>query len=155
MTRACTTRASASARRPAPRFRATAAATPPPMPPADMVCISITRGNTSETPARASDPSQPTNTASSVLTAACTTIPTTLGAAGRGCGRDRGGRSHLAPHRLLAAQGHAGAGGARDEALLVVDHVALGEPHRVARLHHPADGHEPTGADPVSYTHLR
>jgi hypothetical protein len=34
----------ASARRPAPSARATAEATPPPMPPADMVCISMTRG---------------------------------------------------------------------------------------------------------------
>ena len=36
------------------------------MPPADMVCISMTSGNTSETPASASAPSQPTKTASSV-----------------------------------------------------------------------------------------
>src|SRR5260221_155315 len=47
------TSASASARRPAPRARATAEATPPPIPPADIVCISMTSGNTIQTPASA------------------------------------------------------------------------------------------------------
>ena len=53
------------------------------MPPADIVCMSMTSGKTSETPASASEPSQPTNTASRVLTAACSTITSTLGAASR------------------------------------------------------------------------
>jgi hypothetical protein len=60
MTSACQTRASAAAGRRAPSARATAAATPPPIPPADMVCMSITSGKTSETPASASAPSRPT-----------------------------------------------------------------------------------------------
>ena len=34
-------------------------ATPPPMPPADIVCISMIRGKTSDTPASASVPSPP------------------------------------------------------------------------------------------------
>jgi hypothetical protein len=33
---------------------------PPPIAPADIICISITTGNTSATPASASVPSQPT-----------------------------------------------------------------------------------------------
>jgi len=37
-----------------------AAATPPPMAPADLICISITTGNTSAMPASASVPSLPT-----------------------------------------------------------------------------------------------
>ena len=53
ITTAWITSASASARRPAPSARATAEATPPPMPPADIVCISMTSGNTIETPASA------------------------------------------------------------------------------------------------------
>ncbi len=52
--------ASASARRPPPSARATAAAMPPPIAPADIICISMTTGNTSATPAKASVPSQPT-----------------------------------------------------------------------------------------------
>src|SRR5262250_1630700 len=51
------------------------------MPPADMVSISITSGYTSETPASASGPSHPTKTASMVVTTACSTITSTLGAA--------------------------------------------------------------------------
>ncbi len=54
------TRRLASARRPAPIARATAEATPPPMPPADIVCMSMTSGKVTETPASASAPSQPT-----------------------------------------------------------------------------------------------
>ena len=54
------TRRLASAWRPAPSARATAADTPPPMPPADIVCMSMTSGKVTETPASASAPSQPT-----------------------------------------------------------------------------------------------
>ena len=60
MTIAWATSASAWARRPAPSARATAEATPPPMPPADIVCISMTSGNVTEIPARASGPRRPT-----------------------------------------------------------------------------------------------
>ena len=51
------------------------------MPPADIVCMSMTSGKVTETPARASAPSQPTKYASSTLMATCATSMTTLGAA--------------------------------------------------------------------------
>jgi hypothetical protein len=57
MASAWSTSASASARRPAPRARAIADEMPPPMAPADIICMSITMGKTSATPARASVPS--------------------------------------------------------------------------------------------------
>jgi len=60
MMTACSAIASASSWRPAPKARATEDAMPPPMPPADIVCISITRGKTSAAPAKASTPSRPT-----------------------------------------------------------------------------------------------
>jgi hypothetical protein len=60
MTMACSTSALASSLRRAPSARAMAEAMPPPMAPADVVCISITSGNTSAMPASASVPSLPT-----------------------------------------------------------------------------------------------
>jgi len=42
------------------RARATADDMPPPIAPADIICISMTSGKTSATPASASVPSQPT-----------------------------------------------------------------------------------------------
>src|SRR5215468_6818664 len=162
----------ASARRPAPRARAMADATPPPMPPADIVCISMTSGNTRDTPASAWDPSQPTKTASRVATAAWSSITSTVGAARRSRVRaigpssmsrvreDRTGadtadedgavstRSIALPtFGLGAAQGHAGARGARHQAAVLVDHIALDEPDRVAAFHQAAGGDEPPGAD--------
>ena len=59
ITSAWSTSALASRWRPAPSARATAALTPPPIPPADMVCISMISGKTRDTPASASAPSQP------------------------------------------------------------------------------------------------
>jgi hypothetical protein len=56
---ACTASRSASSRRPPPSARATAEEMPPPTAPADIICISITAGNTSAMPARAEVPSQP------------------------------------------------------------------------------------------------
>ena len=50
-TRACQTSAPASPWRFAPNARATADETPPPMPPFDIICISMRTGNTSATPA--------------------------------------------------------------------------------------------------------
>ena len=52
--------ASASSRRPPPSARAIAEEMPPPIAPADIICISITTGNTSATPASAAVPSLPT-----------------------------------------------------------------------------------------------
>ena len=57
MASAWSTSASASARRPAPSARAIADEMPPPMAPADIICISISTGKTSATPASASVPS--------------------------------------------------------------------------------------------------
>ena len=54
------TSASASSRRPAPSARAIADEIPPPIAPADIICMSMSTGNTSATPARASVPSLPT-----------------------------------------------------------------------------------------------
>ena len=59
MSTACSTSALASSRRRAPSARAMAEAMPPPMAPEDIICISITTGNTSATPASASVPSWP------------------------------------------------------------------------------------------------
>src|SRR5436190_1471981 len=56
MRSAWSTSASASSRRPAPSARATAEATPPPMPPADIVCMSMITGKATDTPAIASEP---------------------------------------------------------------------------------------------------
>jgi hypothetical protein len=50
---ACTASRLASSRRPAPKARATADEMPPPTAPADIICISITAGNTSAMPAKA------------------------------------------------------------------------------------------------------
>src|SRR5262245_11480820 len=171
MKSAWATSASASFRRPAPRARATAEATPPPIPPADMVIISITRGKTSETPASASPPSQPTKTASSVLTRAWSTMTATLGAASRrrvGAtapsrrrrvraaigGAEGAGRAidpavapmALPPHCLFAEQGHARARGARDQALALVRDVALGEADGASGLDDAARRREPPRA---------
>lgn len=60
ITNACSTSASASRRRPAPSARAMEDAMPPPMAPAEVICISITTGKTSAMEARASAPSLPT-----------------------------------------------------------------------------------------------
>ena len=51
-----------------------------PMAPADIICISITAGNTSAMPASASVPSLPTNQVSIKPTAACATMTSTMGA---------------------------------------------------------------------------
>jgi hypothetical protein len=59
MIRACTTSALASALRLAPTARAIADEMPPPIAPADIICMSISAGNTSATPASASVPSRP------------------------------------------------------------------------------------------------
>src|SRR5262245_12181601 len=142
---ACSASASASWRRPPPRARATADATPPPMPPADIVCMSMISGNTSETPASASGPSHPTNTASPALTRTWTAMTTTLGAANRssvgtiGPSRRRRVRASASfvtrsapsscaaspPLGLLALQRHAGGRRAGDEPVLLIAHVAL------------------------------
>ena len=61
MTIACSTSASASSRRPPPRARATADEMPPPIAPADSICIIMNPGKTSATPASASRPSRETH----------------------------------------------------------------------------------------------
>ncbi len=56
MTIACSTSASASSRRPPPSARAIAEEMPPPIAPADSICIIMKPGNTSAMPASASSP---------------------------------------------------------------------------------------------------
>src|SRR5262245_25081783 len=83
MTMEWATSALASARRPAPRARAIAEDTPPPMPPADIICMSIATGKTSATPASASVPRKPTKYVSITLTSAWTVTTIMVGAANR------------------------------------------------------------------------
>src|SRR5256712_13953117 len=83
MASACTASASASARRPAPSARAIAAEIPPPMAPADIICISISAGKTRATPASASVPSLPTKYVSMRPTEACMSMTSTFGVASR------------------------------------------------------------------------
>src|SRR6266851_5207577 len=64
-----------------------------------MVCMSMTSGYTSETPARAADPSQPTKTASRVVRTAWSTVTSTLGAARR----SRVGATGASRSRLVRA----------------------------------------------------
>ncbi len=73
--------ASDSSRRPAPRARAIADEMPPPMAPAEIICISITAGNTSAMPASASVPSRATKKVSISPVAACAIITSMLGQA--------------------------------------------------------------------------
>jgi len=60
ITTECITSDSARSWSPAPSARAMAEEMPPPMPPADIICISMTTGNTSAAPASASTPMSPT-----------------------------------------------------------------------------------------------
>src|SRR5712691_1637865 len=83
MASACTTSASASARRPAPSARAIAAEIPPPMAPADIICINMNAGKTRATPASASVPSLPTKYVSMRPTEACMSMTSTFGVASR------------------------------------------------------------------------
>ncbi len=79
ITSAWTTSALASSLRREPSARAIAEAMPPPMAPADIICMSITAGNTSAMPASASVPSLPTNQVSISPAAACASMSSTLG----------------------------------------------------------------------------
>ena len=81
ITAACHASRSARSASPAPNARAMADDTPPPIAPADIICIRIRIGNTSATPARPSVPSLPINHASAKLTSACINASNTLGAA--------------------------------------------------------------------------
>ena len=81
MISACMTRALASAARCAPMARAMAEEIPPPIAPADIICISINAGNTRATPACASVPSFPTQYASIKPIDDCTSSKTIWGAA--------------------------------------------------------------------------
>src|SRR5436189_1893394 len=83
-----------------------AEAIPPPMPPADIVTISIQAGKTRATPAIASGPSRATKKVSTVLEAAWTRTTTILGAASR----RRVGRTGRSSRRWVAAATAIGAG---------------------------------------------
>ena len=56
---ACSASVAARSRLPAPSARLMADDTPPPIAPADIICVSITNGNTSAIPASGSVPSRP------------------------------------------------------------------------------------------------
>src|SRR5215831_2341046 len=79
MITACIASASAWSRRPRPSARAIADEMPPPMAPAETICISMTPGKTSAMPASASVPSFDTNQVSINPVAACATMTSTLG----------------------------------------------------------------------------
>lgn len=83
MISACSTSASASPVRRAPSARATADEMPPPMAPAEIICISMTPGNTSAIPASASMPNRDTHHISISPVDACASITSTLGQASR------------------------------------------------------------------------
>ena len=87
---ACKTRASASACRPPPRARAIADEMPPPIAPADSICIIMKPGKTSAMPASASMPRRETHQVSINPVAACANITTMFGQASRiSVARDR------------------------------------------------------------------
>src|SRR5438552_2408635 len=109
MTSAWTTSAWASSRRPAPSRRATADEIPPPMAPADIICISISTGKTSATPASASVPSLATKYVSMSPTDACASMTSTFGVARRTSVLAMGASSST---RVRASNGGAVAGGA-------------------------------------------
>ena len=83
ITTACKASLPARATSPAPSARAIADDTPPPIAPADIICIRMSIGNTSATPARPSVPSLPINQVSAKLTSACMSASNTFGAARR------------------------------------------------------------------------
>ena len=78
---ACSTSASASSRRPPPNARAMAEEMPPPIAPADSICIIMNPGNTSAMPASASVPRRDTNQVSTRPVEACATITRMFGQA--------------------------------------------------------------------------
>src|SRR3954463_14328117 len=59
MMAACSASVAARSRLPAPSARLMAEETPPPIAPADIICVSITNGNTSAMPASGSGPRPP------------------------------------------------------------------------------------------------
>src|SRR6266404_5184586 len=83
MMTACNTNALASARREPPSARAIADEMPPPMAPADIICISIRTGKTRATPARESVPSLPMKYVSTRPAEACAPSTRMLGTASR------------------------------------------------------------------------
>ena len=99
--------ASATSRLPAPRARAIADETPPPMPLAAVCWISITNGKASDTPASASGPRRPRNRPSKVIMPAIASRLRTFGAESRSSvGKTGPSSSNL----VRAATGRAAAG---------------------------------------------
>src|SRR6516164_5992529 len=94
MMTACIASASAWSRWPRPSARAIADEMPPPMAPAEIICISMTPGKTSAMPASASVPSFDTNQVSINPVAACATMTSTLGNAIRNRVGTMGSRSN-------------------------------------------------------------
>ncbi len=81
-----TARSCASVRDLRPVARATAAAIPPPMPPAASVCIKITNGKTKAKPPSAAVPILPAIKASNVFAAICEHMTRVVGQASRAIG---------------------------------------------------------------------
>ena len=81
ITTACSTRAEASSRRPAPSARAMAETTPPPMAPADICCNSSTKGSITAQPASAAVPCRAASQGSTNWQADCTAASRVVGAA--------------------------------------------------------------------------
>src|SRR5262249_23104148 len=88
--------------------------TPPPMAPAEIICISMTRGKTSAMPASASVPSFDTNQVSINPVAACATITNTLGHPIRNKVATMGPRSNARVRGLSSAGATTGASRAPD-----------------------------------------
>ena len=80
---ACSTSASASARRPPPSARAMAEEMPPPMAPAESICIIMNTGKTSAMPASASVPRRETHQVSMRPVEACASMTRMFGQARR------------------------------------------------------------------------
>ena len=104
---ACSTSPSASARRPAPSARAMADDMPPPIAPDDIICMSISPGNTSAIPASAGVPSRPMKCASINPVEAWASMTSTFGPARRNSNPGTGACSS-ASVRALRGEGIAG-----------------------------------------------
>ena len=83
MTTACRASASARAKSPAPSARLIAEETPPPIAPADSICISMISGKTSVMAASGVVPRMPTYTVSKIATIARTSVAARLGRVSR------------------------------------------------------------------------
>src|SRR5450432_2506329 len=106
MMSACQTRSEASSRRPPPSARAIDDEMPPPIAPAEIICISITPGNTIDMPASASVPSLPTKYVSIRPVADWASISMIFGAASRSSSGSNGASSSARVRPSIAGFGN-------------------------------------------------